>query len=545
MTDRTRATWLLRSMAGLALIGAVFAAACGGGNDEGDATESPGAQSPTATAAGPSATTGPAQPTDVTLKVGVASNAANANPLLGSGVLQGFGTGALESLTRLAPDTSVQPALAESWTLDADGLGITWKLRQGVTFHNGEPFTADDVIKTWEVFTSKESTALYKANLGRVTELTARGDYELHMKFDSPFPEIPRIIASTFMVLPGDYFASVGMDGFNQAPIGTGPYKIVSLQPNQDWVLERFEDYWGPKALVKRIELLAIPDEDARVARLEAGDIDIAVALAPHNAELLRSNNDLVVESFPAILATGLRLNTLQPPFDNPLVRQALNYAIDREAIVKNIWRGHATVGSHVCQPFQEGCPKVDPWPYDPAKARDLLRQAGDPDGVDVNDEILLVENQLYGKDSYSIVIDELKEVGIRLNNVQFMTGAQKIERQAAKKFGASEIVSQNITYDSGFDLVRHHTCAAAQSTVCDPALDQRITDAVSQTTNESRVSAIETLWKDIYDDAYYAILYYQDYTFAYRKDKVAEIPWLTGWSLGIREPNLIVPKED
>jgi peptide/nickel transport system substrate-binding protein len=538
MVVQFRRNWILALAASFALFSGLIAVACGGDD------EAPGDE-PTAPSADASATRGPAQPTDVTLKIGVATNAANANPLLGSGVLQGPGTGALESLTRLAPDASVQPALAESWTLDADGLGITWKLRQGVTFHNGEAFTADDVVKTWAAFTSKESTALYKANLGRVTTLTPRGDLELHMKFSSPFPEIPRIIASTFMVLPGDYFASAGMEGFNRAPIGTGPYKIVSLQPNQDWTLERFEQYWGPKAIVKRIELLAIPDEDARVARLEAGDIDIAIALAPHNADLLRGNDDLIVESFPAILATGLRLNTLQPPFDNVLVRQALNHAIDREAIVKNIWRDNATVGSHVCQPFQEGCVEVQPWSYDPNKSRDLLRQAGFPNGVDVNEEILLVENQLYGKDSYSVVIDQLKQVGIRLNNVQFMTGAQKIERQAAKKFGASEIVSQNITYDSAFDLVRHHTCAAAQSTVCNTDLDKRINDAVSQTTNESRVSAIEALWKDLYDDAFYAILYYQDYTFAYNKSKVAGIPWLTGWSLGIREPNLIVPKED
>lgn len=522
----------------LVLVTAVLTA-CGNDDNGGNDDASRDGVTPGTT---PAEANGSQADEDVTLRLGVRTGPLDVNPLVRTGVLYGAMTGIMEGLTALDPDASVVPALAESWTLDNDSMGITWELREGVTFHNGEDFTADDFIATWEAYHSDESTPLYRANLARVESVEAVAEHELRMEFSEPFPEIARVMASAFMVMPADHLAEVGSEGFSNDPVGTGPFRAVEFEIGGNWVIERFDNYWGESPLAHRIEIFSVPDESSRVARLETGDLDLVEGLAPHTAEQLAGRDDITVESFSAILATGLRLNTLLEPFDDARIRQAVNHAIDRESLVANVLRGRGTVGSHVCRAVAEGCPDVDPYSFDPDRSRELLAEAGYPDGLDVDGEVLLVETQLYVRDVYSLVVAQLEDVGIRLNNVQYLPSSQKIEQQAAKEFAATEIQSQNITYESAFDMIRHHTCDAAQSAMCDEELDNRIIETAAIADPEERVAALEDLWEELYELAPYAILYYQDFTWAFRNESIESFEWLDGYSVTIRDLDRIVP---
>ena len=276
------------------------------------------------------------------------------------------------------------PVLAEGWELSADGLTWTFHLRTGVAFTDGTPFTADVVVKNVErdFKISPRSSSFFtmdaKAVFGDLAEVKKVDDHTVVFRHNKPFPVMEATLANfpSAMFSPGSFAASGDFAGI---PATTGPFRLVDWQRDQTARLLRNDGYWGAKARVKEIVVREIPDANTRLAALEAGQVDAIVelwALQPAQAEQLRADQRFVVRADPISIAQFLFFNCGRPPFDNPRLRQAFAYAIDREAVVKNIYFGYGNPNTGLLSSISRRwfSPK-GVVPYDPARAASLAQQ--------------------------------------------------------------------------------------------------------------------------------------------------------------------------
>lgn len=309
------------------------------------------------------------------LVMGYATDASSFDPILGNaGSDHVLLYPIYDTLIRFDKDLQPQPGLAKSWEIE-DEKTIVLHLQEGVVFHDGTPFDAEAVKFNLERANSEESRVSDLKNLESV-EVVDPHTVKLHLKQ----PDSSIILAlsdRTGMMVSPAAVKKYGKD-YAQHPVGTGPFKLVSYQRNNEIRYEAFKDYWQ-KGLpyLEKLTVKIMPDENTRINALKSGQIDLSFPMSPANLASLEKDPSLVVESHPEVAYHKIYLNTTKPPFDNKKVRQALNYAIDREALVKAVSFGRAEPSY---QPFPKGYWAHDPGitiPYDPEKAKQLLKEAG------------------------------------------------------------------------------------------------------------------------------------------------------------------------
>jgi peptide/nickel transport system substrate-binding protein len=290
------------------------------------------------------------------------------------------------------------PSLAESWTESADHLAYEFKLREGLKFHNGEPFTAEDV---------KFSFLRYKSKIlhERVREVEIVDPYRVRFHLHQPWPDFMTfygtMATAAGWIVPKNYLEQVGDDGFRKHPIGLGPYKFVSHTPGVELVVEAYEGYWRKLPHVKRLTLKSVVDASTRMAMLKKGEIDVAYYLDAAHAEEVKRDPKLRLAFSGGIGSSAL--NFLEGQWDP-------NYAIDRQAISEAETLGASIpTGSIIPREFEFALP-IEPYPYDPAKAKQLLAEAGYPNGFDAGD--LSPSPPFFGRGE--MVANYLGAVGIR-----------------------------------------------------------------------------------------------------------------------------------
>lgn len=286
-----------------------------------------------------------------------------------------------ESLIRISDEGEFEPWLAESWEMSDDGLSYTFNLRHGVMFHTGREMTADDVV--WSV------ERAMNADLGHHLSdrfQTAAGaekidDYTVKINYSEVTPSALDGISRMFM------FPQEAADDIANTPVGTGPFKFEEWVPGDRLVATKFEDYWQEGLpYLDKVIVKPIPDEQSRLINLLAGSIDALKDVPLADKAILESTPDVtVVSSPPGFNFYAFLLNINKPPFDNPQVRQALNYAIDRDKIIQTAFHGEALP---VLVPYAKTSWAYAPdledfYTYDPDKAKELLAEAGYPDGFD------------------------------------------------------------------------------------------------------------------------------------------------------------------
>jgi len=283
-------------------------------------------------------------------------------------------------------DTTIQPGLAESWEVSDDGLTYTFKLRQGVKFHDGTDFNAEAVVKNFERWSAGAEEQFYyyhsmfKAEGENIIkEVVAEDDYTVVFKLSRPqAPFLKNLAMFPFGIASPTAFEKAG-DSFGDNPVGTGPFKFVEWKHNDSITLEKFEDYWQeglPK--LDKVIFRVIPDNSARLNSLISGDIDLADGINPSDAKSVESNADLQLIERPSLNVGYLGLTTNRPPFDNKLVRQAVNYAIDKKSIVDAFFLGKAEVAVNPMPSSVSGYnDEIQDYEYNPEKAKELLAQAG------------------------------------------------------------------------------------------------------------------------------------------------------------------------
>lgn len=313
-----------------------------------------------------------------------------------------------EGLVKPNSDGEMIPAVAEKYTLSEDGTTYTFTLRDGVKFHNGQTVTAEDVVysinRCAAVPEGQEKPLV--AAFSAVRSVEALDEKTVTVTIAQR--DLEFISYMTAAIIPADY------ENQDTAPVGTGPFKFVSRTPQQDFVMERFEDYWGAPAWLDKVTYKICENADALVMNLNGGSIDLCAHLTSAQASQLNQNFQVLEGTMNLVQA--IYLNNQAKPFDNQLVRQALCYAIDRQGIMDMVADGHGTaVGSSIYPAFTKYfLPElVDKYPHDVAKAKELLAQAGYPDGFDMT--ISVPNNYQPHMDTAEVVAEQLREAGIRV----------------------------------------------------------------------------------------------------------------------------------
>jgi peptide/nickel transport system substrate-binding protein len=291
-----------------------------------------------------------------------------------------------DALVKAMPGNLMSPSLAESWTVSPDQRSYEFKLREGLKFHNGDPFTADDVKFS---FHRAKGKLLHE----KVKEVTVVSPSRVRFTLHEPWPDFMAfygtIVSGAGWVVPKKYVEQVGPDGFKKHPIGLGPYKFVSHTPGVELVMEAFEGYWRKTPSVKRLVFKMVPEATTRAAMLKRGEVDIAYLLdVPQAQEIKRDPNLRVAFSggIGIFFLDFLEQWDPKSPWHDRRVRLAASLALDRRALSEAETLGASKpAGNYIPRSFEFALP-IDPHPYDPARARQLLAEAGYPNGFDAGE---------------------------------------------------------------------------------------------------------------------------------------------------------------
>jgi peptide/nickel transport system substrate-binding protein len=283
-----------------------------------------------------------------------------------------------DNLTSRRPDGKLNPALATEWKLQGQQTWV-FKLRQGVKWHNGDPFSSADVKYSLERTYDPAAKTRVSTILTTIDKIEAPDPTTVVIHTKKPDPLLPaRLGFYSGQIVPKKYLESVGAEAFNQKPVGTGPVRFVSWTKDDRVVLDANADYWGGKPDFDRLVVRALPEMAPRVSALLKAEVDIATQLPPDQGERVKGNASTVVSGALYGGLYVLAVNSKVKPLDNPLVKQALSLAIDRETIIKELWRGRGVVPSG---PIAKGDNHFDAsqpnLAYDPKEARERLKKAG------------------------------------------------------------------------------------------------------------------------------------------------------------------------
>ncbi|HRW13630.1 ABC transporter substrate-binding protein [Amaricoccus sp.] len=385
-----------------------------------------------------------AQRTDIT--IGMQLEPPNLDPTAGAAAAidEVVYANVFEGLTRFGPDGAVLPALAESWEIAPDGLSWVFNLREGVSFHDGLPFTAEDVVFSFDRAMAEDSTNAQKQLFDGINEVTAIDDTTVEIGLDAPKGSLLFNLAWGDAVIVSPASAETNKSN----PVGTGPFRFSNWVQGDRIELVRNEDYWGAKPALEKVTFKFISDPTAAFAAMMAGDLDAFPNYpAPENLAQFEADPRFSVIVGSTEGETILAMNNARPPFDDIRVRRAIAHAIDRQAIIDGAMFGYGTpIGSHFAphSPAYEDLTAESA--YDPELAKALLAEAGYPDGFSTT---LTLPPPSYARRGGEIVASQLRAVGIEAEIVN-VEWAQWLEQVFTNKDFGLTIVSHTEPMDIG-----------------------------------------------------------------------------------------------
>ncbi len=320
-----------------------------------------------------------------------------------------------DTLVTRAEDLTIIPGLAESWQTPDEN---TWefKLRAGVTFHDGTALTSEDVKYTFDRIIGDFMENPAQSKLATIKEVQAVDSSTVRIITSAPDPiMLARLAGIVTWIVPKAYIEANGADHFATNPIGTGPYKFVSWKKDEELVLAANESYWQGKPSVSQIGFRPIPEAATRLALLKSGEVDLIQDVPPDQVDVIEADGDLEIATAPSLRSMYVILRSDEPPFDDVRIRQAVNYGIDKEGIIDALLGGNGVIskGQTMGPEYFGFNPDLEPYPYDPDKARQLLSDAGVGSGLSVK---FLTPAGRYQQDKTiaEAVAGQLGEIGIQ-----------------------------------------------------------------------------------------------------------------------------------
>lgn len=413
-----------------------------------------------------------------TLRISVDQAAAKLNPLL-TRVNPEYLLAELlySSLTRLGPDMTAEPDLAESWT-SAPGLTEwTFKLRKGVTFHDGSPCTAADVVATFEAILDPKVASPARQNVGPIAKVAAKDDTTVVFTLAAPYADLPVALAYTNAKIVPAAIVRSGLERLDREAVGTGPFRLVSFEPERLVVVARNDRYYDrERPYLDRVEIVVYPDPTAEGSALIAGDTDLMMAAQP--TEFARLERAAGVKALR--VASGQFCNVNfgcdQKPFNDPRVRRAMALTIDRPAMVQVVAEGYGTPGNDTplnsAYRFYRDLPLKKP---DIPRAKALLAEAGYPSGLEAT---LVASDRPSVRTQLAVAVREMaKAAGFRIN-VQTMPHSTYLEQVWKKGSFYVGFYNMQPTADAIFSLLYTSNAAWNETRWNNAAFDALVAEA-------------------------------------------------------------------
>ncbi|MGI3171067.1 ABC transporter substrate-binding protein [Pseudooceanicola sp. C21-150M6] len=418
------------------------------------------------------------------------------------------------------------PLLATEWTR-IDDLTLEFKLRPGVTFHDGSAFSADDVVSSYSHLIAPETAVMNAGLVKWMSKVEKVDDMTVRITTAKPFPAIFEFLSGTRMgIMPSEVWenppknAAGEPDYANMPVIGTGPYKMVSFQPGGDMILERNEEYFdGPKGqpAIKTLHMKTILDPETAVAELMVGSVDWVTGLTQDSVDNLRGVPGMQVLDGPDMRISYLMLDATGRSGDTPVadlkVRQAIAHAIDKKGIAENLVGPAANVLNAGCYPTQVGCSQeVEPYAYDPAKSKELLTEAGYGDGINITIDAY--------RDRYLLeaIIGNLRDVGINadINMLQWAGLRSKMNDSKVQ-------VAQTGWASSGLNDISGIASVLLKMTPDDYCQNQTVKDLLDKADTtidpEMRDATYKQALEEVAKEVCWVPLYSHSKPYAYRED--------------------------
>src|SRR5437879_174280 len=409
-----------------------------------------------------------------------------------------------DALVKPMPGNHLTPSLAESWTVSADQRVYDFKLREGLKFHNGDPFTAEDV--KFSFLRAKGARILQD----KVKEIEIAGPYRVRFHLHEPFPDFMTYYG-TFAtgagwIAPKKYVEQVGLDGFKKNPVGLGPYKFLSSTPGIDLIMEAYEGYWRKMPSVKRLVYKSVPEATTRLAMLKRGEVDLAYLLDAPMAEDVKRDPNLKLVFSGGIATYYLDFFDMwdpKSPWADRRVRLAANYAIDRQGLsqAETLGASRAT-GNIVPRTFEFALP-LEPYPYDPGRAKQLLAEAGYPNGFDAGD--------LYPWPPYfstgEAIVANLGAVGIR-TRLRTMERAAFYSALATKKLKGICMCINAVYGNASSRLSQTVPAEGAYTYGAYPDIETLYRQQAQELDKKKRAAMLAQIQQQLYDRVRFAAIY-------------------------------------
>lgn len=336
----------------------------------------------------------------------------NTNTTLTTAVTKSF----YEGLFGFDKDMKVQNVLAESYTVSKDGLVYTFTLRKGVKFHDGTDFNAEAAKATLDRVMDPANRLLRANQFNRVAKVEAVNPQTLRITLKEPFgPFINALAHASAAMISPTALKKWGNKDIAFHPVGTGPFEFVEWKQTDAIVGKKFAGYWKqgyPK--IDQVSWKPVPENSTRAAMLQTGEADFVFTLPYEQVATLEKSDKVEVVSAPSIIQRFLTFNMLQKPFDNPKVREAIGYAINKEALAKVAFNGYAFAAQGFVPQGVEYAVKMQPIPYNVQKAKELLKEAGYPNGFEST--LWSGYNNTTSQKTIQFLQQQLAQVGIKVS---------------------------------------------------------------------------------------------------------------------------------
>jgi len=434
-----------------------------------------------------------------------------------------------ERLVRVNKEGEVVPLLAEEWSKSADGLEWTFKLREGVTFHDGTPLDAEVVKFTFDRLMNPEIAVPQRSDLGPLEKAEVVSKYEIKLVLGKPYGPFLRSLATTLAAIVSPKAVEESDQKFANHPVGTGPYEFKNWAKGKAIVLEKNDDYWGEGPNFQSLKFNIVTEVATREMMLRSGDVDIAYMPPAPDIPSLRRDPDIEVKSIPSTRMMYVFLHTKEKPTSNKKVRQAINYAIDKEAIVEKILMDQ---GEPVTAPIPSsffGYHRIGSYEYDPEKAEELLAEAGYAD-AEIKLKFLHPSGRyMLDKKVAQAIQSYLNDVGIKVELMtmdwpsvikHIMIPLEEDPPQDMEFLGwGPAVLDAHFTLYSLFHSSQQPPSIANTGFYGNEKVDQLLDEALSETDTAKRKELYKQACEIIWEEAPIIFLYTQNFVLAYDSD--------------------------
>ena len=489
----------------MAMAAAMILTACGGGNTDQSTNASAGGSAQTTTDNGGS---GEITKTDIVVAMG--ADVVTLDPAgqqdTTSGVLIHH---VYSTLMDIDDDGNLVPDLAESYEMKSD-TEYTFKLREDACFSDGTPVTAKDVKFTYDRAKDMPKT---KSNTSKIAEVIADDDYHVTFKLTQPYAAFKTIVTQTNLSIVSEAAVTAAGDAYGDVEnvLGSGEFTVTEWVPNDHYTLTKNEKYWGTEPIATSITVRVIPEGSARTIALEAGEVDLVWNVDPTDCANVEANSDVALLSQPSSSIEYLGMNTTKEKFSDERVRQAVNYALDKQTFVDTIIEGRGTVAnSYINSTIPGWSEEEEAYPYDPEKAKELLAEAGYPNGFECS---LYVNGDVRTR-SAQIVQAQLAEVGITVDISTYEWGAL-LDSLNAGDHEMFILGWSNTSFDadgSTYQLFysENHGATGNRAFLTDEKVDELIIAAQEESDDTKRMGLYKELQDRLHEISPWCPLYYK-----------------------------------